>query len=257
MGLVKEASQLAKRRRKAHQIKPGAGPGEGNSAERQVGGQLAPHVQGHVGLGPRLGPNPRARALETLSQQIPEAQPFRVHVVKLPDRWHVLNPLAGSKTAAHEIAIFAATQIVPVRPQLGRETSDSFEYFAAYAKVPATRHRAFRTDFLRMISLLVVRDRQRIDAIWAAVVHPGWLAAVPISEDASADQARMRIRPAGLTDLTKIILGDAMIVVDESQNPVFDQRDGAIQSVRLSSDWLLGPAQWNPIFAVRLIFIHL
>ena len=87
-------------------------------------------------------------------------------------------------------------------------------------------------------------------------MHPPGLAPVPIRKDATADQACEGICSAGVGNGDKIICIDAMIVIDEGQDAVFDQRESTIQGVRLAWGWLRFPAQGYPILCVRLLSIR-
>jgi len=88
-------------------------------------------------------------------------------------------------------------------------------------------------------------------------VHPGRLAAIPISQNATADQACVKVRSARLTDLDEIIRINTMIVIDEGQDPALNEWDSAIQSVGFACNWLRYPTQGYPVPYIRLIPIRL
>lgn len=178
----------------------------------------------------------------------------------LHDGRRILTVLAARQGTQYVFAVLATAEIVPVRPQLGGKLAGQFKHVSAHDQIAAAWYRAgLGRDGPRRIALVVARNRQRIDAVGAVVVHPGRLAAIPIRQDPSAVQASLRPSRSGLFDGCQIVLVHPVVVIHQGNEFGFDGRDGGIQRMGFPGCGYVEHLQRQTVFGrlASLVRLHL
>ncbi len=227
-----------------------------SQGREDVSGELAVEVAGRLAaLQPRVEQHGRGGPLVGLLDDVGQGEPARVHIVVLHRGGHVLEKRPELQGTQYPFHVLGSAQVVPGRAEVGAEAAHAAQPLGAQKQIAAARNRQVGGDRARGVAQIEARHRQRVDAIGALVVHPGRLVAIPVGQDAAAEQSGLRMRRCRRAHGFQIAGVHPVVIVDKGHQVAGEARQGAVQGVGLAWRGLGEPGQRQLAWVRRLLAV--
>src|SRR3569623_1259879 len=183
----------------------------------------APHIERYTAIA--VNARSGARALVRLFQQVARVEPQGVDVMMLNDLRRILTTHAAGPRPHHIFTVLPAAEVKTKGAEVGQASTGEIDYLPPHFHISASGDGAvLLRDGDRGVSLIVTGDRQWVDAIGPHIMYPLRLGAVPVGQDTSAIQARIRPSSRRACHGNQIFAVDPVVVINKGDEIGFNLR---------------------------------